>query len=276
MLPALLLPAAPSPAATLAPPAEYRLVWRDEFSGSGLPDARRWAYDTAFNRSGWHNEEKQYYAARRKENARVEGGRLIVEARADGPTLRRRADWGGQAYSSARLITRAKAAWTYGFFEARAKLPCGRGLWPAIWTLSAHQPMKWPDDGEIDIMEHVGHEPGVIHQSVHTKAFNHQIGTHKTAQQNVATACGAYHLYQLHWTPQSIRMGIDGAEVFRFDKPSNDRAEWPFDAPQYLILNVAVGGTWGGAKGIDDAALPSRMKVDYLRVWQAPATKPLR
>ena len=265
MLAALLLAVQASP---LSPPPGYHLVWRDEFAVPGDPDPRRWAYDTAFNKRGWHNGEKQYYSARRKRNARVEAGRLIVEALADGPTLRSRTDYGNQAFSSARLVTRGKAQWTYGYFEVRAKLPCGRGVWPAIWTLSAREPMRWPLDGEIDIMEHVGHEAGVVHQSVHTGAYNHQKNTHKTAQTKVADACGAFHLYQLHWTPDAIRMGINGVETFRFNKPSSDRAEWQFDGPHYLLLNIAVGGTWGGAKGIDDAAFPTRMEVDYVRIWQ--------
>jgi len=133
--------------------------------------------------------------------------------------------------------------------------------------------MKWPDDGEIDIMEHVGHDDGVIHQTVHTAAFNHVKGTHKTGTRTIETACTAFHTYQLDWRPDRIRMGIDGETVFTFEK-SGGKAEWPFDGPQYLILNVAVGGAWGGAQGIDDAAFPQRMEVDYVRVWQAPATKP--
>jgi beta-glucanase (GH16 family) len=247
------------------------LVWSDEFSRSGLPDPAKWDYDTAFNKRGWHNQEKQYYSARRAKNVRVRGGSLIVEAHADGSKLRRLPDWGGQQYSSARLITRGKASWTYGFFEARAKLPCGRGTWPAIWTLSGRSPMKWPEDGEIDIMEHVGHEPGMVHQSVHTAAFNHVKGTHKTATRRVADACKAFHLYQLHWTPDRIVMGVDGRPLMTFERRKGGRPEWPFDGPQYLILNVAVGGMWGGAKGIDDRALPQRMEVDYVRVWQTRA-----
>lgn len=276
MTPALLLLAlaqAPAPAAApakLAPPPGYSLVWSDEFSSPGLPDEAKWNYDTDFNKRGWHNQEKQYYSARRRENSRVEGGRLIVEARADGKKIKRLSDYGGQKYSSARLVTRGKARWTYGFFETRAKLPCGRGTWPAIWTLAERSPMKWPDDGEIDIMEHVGHEPGVVHQSVHTAAFNHVKGTHKTATRPVPDACGAFHNYQLHWTPDRIVMGIDGVTLMTFER-GKDRAEWPFDGPQYLILNVAVGGMWGGAKGIDERALPQRMEVDYVRVWQTGA-----
>ena len=273
-LAAALLLALPAPAqaaegAPLAPPPNYRLAWSDEFSRPGLPDERRWDYDTTFNRRGWHNEEKQYYSARRARNARVRGGRLIVEAHREPERARRLPDWGGQAYTSARLVTRGKASWTYGFFEIRAKLPCGRGTWPAIWTLAERRATGWPGDGEIDIMEHVGHDPGVVHQTVHTEAFNHVKGTHKNANRRVPDACTAFHNYQLHWTPERIVMGIDGRTLFTFEKGEGGRAEWPFDAPQYLILNVAVGGTWGGAKGIDDWALPGRMEVDYVRVWQA-------
>ena len=271
---AALLLALPAPSeaaetAPLAPPADYRLVWSDEFSGRGLPDEKRWDYDTTFNRRGWHNEEKQYYSARRARNARVRGGRLIVEARREPERSKRLPDWGGQPYTSARLVTRGKASWTYGFFEIRARLPCGRGTWPAIWTLADRRVTGWPGDGEIDIMEHVGHDPGIVHQSVHTAAFNHVKGTHKTARRQVPDACRAFHSYQLHWTPRRIAMGIDGRTLFTFAKGDGGRDEWPFDAPQYLILNVAVGGTWGGAKGVDDRALPGRMEVDYVRVWQA-------
>jgi beta-glucanase (GH16 family) len=258
---------APAAAAPLAPPAGYRLVWSDEFSRPGLPDPAKWDYDTTRNRSGWHNEEKQYYSARRARNARVRGGRLTIEARREPERARRFADWGGQAYTSARLVTRGKASWTYGFFEIRAKLPCGVGTWPAIWTLADRRPMKWPDDGEIDIMEHVGHNPGVVHQTVHTGAYNHVKRTHKEAKTPVPNACAAFHDYQLHWTPERIVMGIDGRARFTFERRES-RAQWPFDGPQYLILNIAVGGSWGGMKGIDDKALPQRMEIDYVRVWQ--------
>jgi beta-glucanase (GH16 family) len=264
---ACLQPAAPTE--PVARPLGYRLVWADEFAGRGLPDARRWAYDTQFNKRGWHNGEKQYYAAARKRNSRLEDGRLVVEARAERLDPRRFPDWGGQAYSSARLVTRGKASWTYGWFEVRAKLPCGTGTWPAIWTLAATPGAKWPDGGEIDIMEHVGFDPGTVHQSVHTAAFNHPAKTHKTAATRLDDACRAFHLYQLLWTPESIRMGVDGRTVFHFAKGSGARAEWPFDGPQYLILNLAVGGDWAGQKGIDAGAFPARMEVDYVRVWQA-------
>ena len=272
LLPILLLVAptaqAPATVAALTRDPAYQLVWSDEFDKAGLADTAKWSYDTEANKRGWYNDEKQYYAEARSKNSRVENGRLIIEAHREPDAARTLPDWGGQAYTSARLVTRGKANWTYGFFEVRAKLPCGRGSWPAIWTLADQGKRGWPTDGEIDIMEHVGHEPGVIHHTIHTAAFNHVKGTHKTANRKVADACGAFHDYQLDWQPDRIRIGIDGETVFTFNKPSDDPAEWPFDAPHYLILNVAVGGIWGGAQGIDDAALPQRMEVDHVRVWQ--------
>lgn len=263
------VPAFADESARLERPADYRLVWADEFDRDGLPDPARWAYDTDFNKRGWHNDEKQYYAAARAKNSRVEHGRLVIEAHHERLDPAQFPDWGGQVYTSARLLTRGKAAWRYGFFEARAKLPCEIGTWPAFWTLAAGPGARWPDAGEIDIMEHVAYDPGVVHQTIHTGAYNHVKGTQKAGQIKLDDVCRAYHVYQLHWTAEGLRMAVDGKPVFVFDKPSEDPAEWPFDRPHYLLLNLAIGG-WGGRQGIHDAALPARFEVDYVRVWQAP------
>lgn len=252
------------------PPA-YRLVWADEFNRDGLPDTTRWAYDTSMNRRGWANSELQYYAARRLKNARQAAGRLMIEAHREEITTASFPDGGGQHYSSARLVTRGHAEWTYGFFEVRARLPCGTGTWPAIWMLSAAPAGRWPEGGEIDIMEHVGFDPNMVHFTVHTKAFNHQISTQRNVHLPLTDVCGRFHRYQLHWTADAITMGADDREYFRFrnDRTGNP-ATWPFDRPQYLLLNLAVGGSWGGQKGVDDNAFPARMEVDYVRVYQAP------
>lgn len=247
-----------------APPGHV-LAWADEFEAEGLPDASKWTYDTHANRTGWYNDEAQYYAAGRPENARIEDGVLIIEARREtmNPAP---ADWGGQAYTSARMVS--TAAWSKGFIEARAKLPCGRGSWPAIWMLP-RDASDWPAGGEIDIMEHVGHRPGVVHASIHTEAYNHVKETQSTATTQVLDACKAFHRYQVRWTPDEIVFLIDDAPYHRFANDGvGDNATWPFDKPFHLILNVAVGGFWGGAEGIDDAALPQRMEVDYVRVYQ--------
>jgi beta-glucanase (GH16 family) len=248
-------------------PASYRLAWADEFDQDGLPDSRRWSYDVSRNRSGWANEELQYYAAARRENSRVENGNLVIEARAE--ETDRFADSGGQRYTSARLTTHGLHAWTYAFFEIRAKLPCGRGSWPAIWMLGSTPGIPWPEVGEIDIMEHVGFDPGVVHGTVHTKAYNHVAGTHRSATISIPDACESFHRYQLTWTPERIAIGRDDRNYFQFQRdPAGGREAWPFDAPQYLLLNIAVGGTWGGMKGVDPAIFPVRLEVDYVRVYR--------
>ncbi|MDV3459120.1 glycoside hydrolase family 16 protein [Sphingomonas sp. HF-S4] len=251
--------------APLGVPRGYVRVWGDEFDQPGAPDPKKWAYDTSRNKEGWYNNELQYYAER-PENVRVEGGRLILEARRE--RLEARADFGGQDYASGKLVTKGLAEWTGGFIEVRAKLPCGRGIWPAIWMLGTDDGAGWPALGEIDIMEHVGWDPGRIHGTIHTKAYNHAIGTQKGANVVMADACKAFHTYQLDWNQDRLLIGIDGRARMRFDNDGKgDPATWPFAKPQYLILNVAVGG-WGGQKGVDPAAFPARMEVDYVRVWQ--------
>ena len=249
-------------------PVGFELVWSDEFEGSGLPDPTKWKYDTHRNAEGWYNNEKQYYASGRLKNSRVENGNLIIEAHEENLGAGRFEDWGGQEYSSARLITQGLGDWIYGFFEIRAKLPCGRGTWPAIWTLPSDPDVVWPAGGEMDIMEHVGFDPGVIHHSIHTTAFNFSRGSQKTTQHELPTACEQMHKYQLLWTPGMLLFAVDDAPKFLFNKESDKQTRWPFDQPHHLLLNVAVGGTWGGRKGIDPAAFPARMEVDYVRVYR--------
>jgi beta-glucanase (GH16 family) len=249
-------------------PAGAKLVWSDEFDVAGLPDAKKWSYDTGRNAAGWYNHELQYYAAARAANSRVGDGMLVLTARREDLSTLGLADWGGQKYSSARLVTRGKAAWTHGFIEVRAKLPCGRGTWPAIWMLSAPPQGRWPEDGEIDIMEHVGFDPGVVHATAHTGAYNHVRGNQRTATHTLADACDEFHRYQLHWTPMRITIGIDDRNYYQYSNDGSGNAEWPFDSPQYLILNVAVGGDWGGQRGVDDSVYPVSMQIDYVRVYQ--------
>jgi beta-glucanase (GH16 family) len=237
------------------------LVWADEFDLPGLPDATRWDYDTFRNAPGWWNNERQYYAAARFQNSVVEGGRLRITARRE--SLSWLPDWGGQAYSSARLITRGKASWTYGFFEIRARMPCGTGTWPAIWMLGTGG--VWPDDGEIDIVEHVGRNPEEILGTVHTPITG---PAGNGSRRPLPTACTEFHDYQMHWTPEEIAIGVDGSVYHRYRNPRTGRAAWPFDTPQYLLLNVAIGGTLGGP--VDDTIFPRTMEVEHVRVWQRP------
>jgi beta-glucanase (GH16 family) len=246
-------------------PATARLVWRDEFNGTAL-DLSKWRYDTARNKQGWFNGERQYYSAGERKNIRIENGRLVIIARHESLDPKKYPDWGGQPYTSAKIVS--KQAWTYGFYEIRAKLPCARGTWPAIWMLPKDM-KKWPDEGEIDIMEQVGAEPNLIYASLHTALFNHTKNTQRSAQRLVPTSCSAFHVYQLDWRPDSIIIGVDGRGILRVrDNQPGGKGAWPFNTPFEMILNLAIGGDWAAAKGIDDAAMPQRMEVDYLRVWQ--------
>ena len=236
----------------------YELIWSDEFNYNGLPDNSKWEYDTGGG--GWGNQELQYYTASRNENARVENGSLVIEACKE--------NWQGLNYTSARLVTKSKAEWQYGKIEVKVKIPAGRGTWPAIWMLGATTPLKWPDDGEIDIMEHVGFDQGIIHASVHCKKYYHSIGTQKTATTAVPDCSDKFHVYSTEWNKDSVRTSVDGMIYFRFANEHSGYTAWPFDNKMYLLLNIAVGGDWGGQKGIDDAIFPKRMEVDYVRVYQ--------
>ena len=246
-------------------PAKAQLVWHDEFTGTAL-DGTKWQYDTARNKQGWFNGERQYYSA--GSNLSVANGVLTIEARHEKLDPGRFPDWGGQEYTSAKIFSKGPG-WTYGFYEVRAKLPCARGTWPAIWMLPVEM-TKWPDEGEIDIMEQVGAEPNLIYASLHTKLFNHVLKTQRSAQKLVPTSCTGFHVYQLDWRPDSITIGVDGHGILRVlnNRPGGSGA-WPFFTPFKLILNLAIGGDWAAAKGIDNAAMPQRMQVDYVRVWQA-------
>ena len=243
-----------------AVPAGYDLVWADEFNTDGLVDPAKWSYDTEANRTGWYNNEKQYYAVERPENARVEDGRLIITARTE--RLTDKADYGGQDYSSARIITRGKASWQYGFYEIRAKLPCGKGSWPAIWMLGTTG--GHPDGGEIDIMEHVGMDPEWIYGTIHNRAT---VGTHGDGGKTPAgKACSDFRRYQLTWTPEALEIGVDDQVFHRYERKGKAAAGWPFNKPQYLLLNLAVGGEMAGA--VDDKIFPIQFEVDYVRVYQ--------
>ena len=239
-------------------PSGFSLVWSDEFDVDGLPDAGKWAFDPPL--AGASNHELQYYTDARLENSRVENGDLVIEARHE--------DIADQHYTSARLVTRGKASWTHVFVEVRARLPCGIGTWPAIWMLAATPVLHWPADGEIDIMEHVGFEPGVIHGTVHSTDYNSRLHNERTATAPMADVCTDFHRYQLNWTPTRIAIGMDDHNYFQYSNDGSGKAEWPFDGPQFIVLNIAIGGDWGGQQGVDDTIFPVRMEIDYVRVYQ--------
>ena len=237
---------------------DWKMVWNDEFNYKGLPDPKKWNYDTGG--SGWGNHELEYYTANRKQNARVEKGVLIIEARKE--------KWKGMNYTSARLVTKEKGDWQYGKIEVRAKLPQGIGTWPAIWMLGSTTPLHWPDDGELDIMEHVGYHPGFIHASVHCKKYYHSIGTQKTDTTYIQDCAEKFHVYALEWNADSVKVSVDRNIYFRFANEHAGYEGWPFDNKMHLLLNIAVGGDWGGQKGIDEKIWPQKMEIDYVRVYQ--------
>ena len=240
---------------------ERELVWSDEFEYEGLPDENKWNYDMAGNSDGWGNNELQFYTEERFANVFVDGERLIITARKE--------TWNHFNYTSARLTTKEKGDWLNGRIEVRAKVPGGRGIWPAIWMLPTDWEYGgWPESGEIDIMEHVGYEPDSIHTTVHTEAFNHTKGTQVGKATYVPDCEDAFYIYAIEWDQKKIDFFIDDEKVFTFKNSGKGREEWPFDKRFHLILNVAVGGDWGGRHGVDDSIFPAKMIVDYVRVYQ--------
>ena len=256
-------PAAQPTIATPVAPKEYKLVWSDEFDQPGAPNPARWDYDLGDgcpNVCNWGNNELQFYT-QEANNVRVQNGLLIIEAHKEKK--------GTKEYSSTRLVSRDKGDWTYAKIEVRAKLPKGKGTWPAIWMLPTDWRYGgWPKSGEIDIMEHVGFNEGQVHGTVHTEAYNHGIGTQKGGFMQVPDATSAFHIYSIEWEADAIAFKIDGKMYYSFGRTGSGSAEWPFDQRFHLIMNIAVGGNWGGQQGIDDTIWPQRMEVDYVRVYQ--------
>jgi beta-glucanase (GH16 family) len=237
-------------------PAASTLVFSDEFEVAGALDPAKWAYEIGYLR----NDEKQYYTSR-AENVRAEGGNLVIEAR--------REAYQGYAYTSASVNTRRRFELLYGRVEVRAKLPTGNGTWPAIWMLGTNiDQVGWPACGEIDIMENVGFEPTRIYGTIHTAAYNHVAGTAKGANVAISNPWEDFHVYAMEWYPDHIDIFVDGQKYFTFRNEGTGTRAWPFDKPQYLLINLAIGGSWGGQKGIDDSLFPHRYLIDYVRIYQ--------
>ncbi len=241
-----------------------KLVWSDEFDIPGKPDDTRWGYDLGDgcpNVCGWGNNELQYYTNDPK-NVRVENGNLIIEAV--------REEKGGKSYTSTRMVSKGKGDWLYGRIEVRAKLPKGKGTWPAIWMLSTEWKYGgWPESGEIDIMEHVGYDPGIIHGTLHSGKYNHLKGTQQEGKVSIPDAQDAFHVYAVDWTKDKVDFYVDDKKYHTVNRnASDDFNGWPFDQKFHLILNQAVGGNWGGKEGVDERIWPQRMEVDYVRVYQ--------
>ena len=245
-------------------PEGYELVWNDEFdSGSELnPDD--WTHEV--QNSGWVNNELQNYV-----NHKTPGGQLVTEVRGGSLHINCVKE-DGKVYSG-RVYAHVGTGWEYGYFEARIKLPSGKGTWPAFWMMPVGNDWStnpWPMCGEIDIMEEVGANPNVVSSSVHTQDYNHTKDTQKTHEMTIEDAEGAFHTYALEWTADAITTYVDGKEQLAVTKSQmgSSHNQWPFHYAFYPILNLAWGGDWGGYKGVDDSALPAKMEVDYIRVFQ--------
>ena len=246
---------------TVAPDAGWRLVWSDEFKqpDGSAPDPAKWGYDTGGN--GWGNKELEYYTSRTN-NARIEGGKLVIEARHE--------EFDGRNITSARMLTRGKESWTYGRFEARMKIPRGQGVWPAFWLLSTNiGSVGWPACGEIDIMENIGREPGMVHGTVHGPGYSgdHGIGGPMALPGGAAVA-DDFHVFAVDCEPESIVWFMDGKQYFSLTPAQlPEKTRWVFDQPKFLLLNLAIGGAWPGYPDAT-STYPQRMTVEYVRVYE--------
>lgn len=249
---------------------EWRLVWSDEFDYTGLPNKSKWDYEHGFVR----NRELQYYTRARRENAWVADGVLTITARKerlanpryrpDSPDWRRARQFA--EYSSAAIITRHKSNWKYGRIEVRAKLPKGKGMWPAIWMLGANRDETgWPGCGEIDIMEFIGKDPDTIYGTVHFRMN----GKHRSDGGRIDDRAPSddFHVYAIEWDAKQIEFFFDDKCYHNFEiDQAGVGPENPFRQPYYLLINLALGGSWGGP--VDDEFLPQEYLIDYVRVHE--------
>lgn len=256
--------------------SEYKLVWQDEFEIDGKINLEKWRIDIGRGKDGWGNGESQYYTDNER-NVFVKDGKLNIvalnehtpdhnEEKVDGAVF-------GRNYTSAKITTYGIQSWKYGRFEIKARVPKGFGTWPAIWLMpdSYEEGEPWPNCGEIDIMEHLGKNEGVIHHSLHTGKYHFQ--DHDSQYTIVADKVDATKksvLYSCEWTENHIEFFLDDISVGKLRKGQENRTTdyngWPFDKPFYLIINLAIGGYWGAT--IDQSIFPAVMEVDYVRVYQ--------
>lgn len=231
------------------------LIWADEFNEDGSPCSSNWTYNVGDN--GWGNNEKQYYKFNDPDNVIIEDGLLKITAR--------RENYRGAEFTSTRMLTQDKFSFVYGKVEVRAKLPDGRGTWPAIWMLGDNiTTVGWPECGEIDIMEHVGNRPGWTSSAIHNNAGHG--GGYFGEEQYIQDATSEFHVYGILWTPEKIEFTVDGEEHFTYNPADKNTNNWPYTAKQFLILNIAMGGDLGG--NIPSSFTESTMEIDYVRVYQ--------
>lgn len=241
----------------ITPEPEEGLIWSDEFNET--IDANVWSFETGSN--GWGNQELQNYT--NGNNAHIENGKLVITARKVDENK------AAGSYTSTRMITLGKKEFTYGRIEIRAKLPSGKGVWPAIWMLGSNiNQVGWPACGEIDIMEYVGYQPNYIHGSIHCPASYG--ATEFTKKLELENCEEEFNSYGIIWSENSIAYYVNNPETpfYTYTPKALDNSHWPFNKPCFIILNLAVGGTWGGAQGVDNSIFPQTMEIDYVRVYK--------
>jgi len=253
-------------ALTIPAHAGWKLVWSDEFNQADgtVPDTTKWGYDTGG--SGWGNNELEIYTDRTN-NARIEDGKLVIEVK--------REELGGKNYTSARMLTRGKYSVTFGRIEARIKIPRGQGIWPAFWMLGTNiDSVPWPACGEVDIMENIGREPGLIHGTVHGPGYSAAAGIGGPASlPNGAKFADDFHVYSVECEARQVQWFLDGKPYFKVTPDKIPKGcQWVFNAPKFLLINLAVGGYWPGNPD-QTTEFPQRMVVDYVRVYSKTGDK---
>ena len=237
----------------LAQQTKRKLVWEENFNGKIL-SKENWNIELGDGcpNCGWGNNERQLYT---DENHKLAKGKLVITAKKD-----------GNKYTSTRITTKSKKEFKYGRFEARAKLPIGYGIWPAFWMLGSNiSEVGWPKSGEIDILEYIGREPHMVFTTLHTQdSHGNSINTKKTKFPNIEKG---FHVYALDWSQDKMDFFVDDKLVYTFNPMNKDENTWPFNQPFYFIINMAIGGNFGGPK-VDDTIFPQDFIVDYVRVYQ--------
>ena len=233
--------------------SKQKLVWEENFDGKTLND-KVWSIELGNGcpNCGWGNNERQFYT---DQNHKIENGNLIITAKRD-----------GDKYTSTRINTKSKKEFQYGRLEARAKLPVGQGMWPAFWMLGSNlKEAGWPKCGEIDILEYIGREPHTAFTTLHTQdSYGNSINTKKTIIPNIENG---YHIYAIEWTKDKIEFFVDKDLVYTFQPAIKNENTWPFNQPFYFLINLAIGGNFGGP-AVDDMVFPQQYYIDYVRVYQ--------
>lgn len=238
---------------SFAQQAKRELVWEENFEGKTLNE-NHWNFELGDGcpNCGWGNNERQLYT---KENHKLVNGTLVITAKKDGDN-----------YTSTRITTKNKKEFQYGRMEARAKLPVGYGIWPAFWMLGSNfKEVGWPKCGEIDILEYIGREPHMVFTTLHTQSSHgNSINTKKTSFPNIEDG---FHVFAMDWTKDKMDFFVDDILVYTFQPENKTEDTWPYNQPFYFLINVAIGGNFGGPK-VDDAIFPQDFTIDYIRVYK--------